>query len=233
MTPKQRYYFNSLTLVGLYIGVAITLIGLISQCSCSRPPTNPNPPAKLKTRSIKEQHEAAVVIEVLCKTPTGLKFGYIGSGVITGPTQVLTAGHVIDDPDCIYSAQDANKKHHPLTLEIWKKDLDVARLGSSVPFEPYSPIEISDPPEVGARLCVVTWYPQPSRFCGDYYALSTNGGVANLMWDGRVFGGNSGSAIYDDWGHLVGITTHTRQCPDGSQCIGFGTSLNQVPGIIQ
>ncbi len=229
MTDKQHYYLKLVSQIGLYVILAIGLI--TSHCSCNRPPTNT--PVGLKTRSIKQQHEAAVVIEVLCKTPTGLKFGFIGSGVIASPTQVLTAGHVIDDPNCIYSALDVRKKHHPLTVEVLQKDLDVARLVSTVPFETYTPIEISGPPEPGERLCVVTWYPQPSRFCGDYYALSSNGGEANLMWDGRVYPGNSGSAIYDDWGHLIGITTHTRQCPDGSQCIGFGTSLNQVPGIIR
>lgn len=187
-----------------------------------------------KVRSTLEQFKASLVIHVVCQTPKGVQTGMLGSGVITGDTSMLTAYHVVDDPNCIYFAVDYHGVRRVLTPRHESKQLDISEFAVSPPFaaDLVNEIDIGDRPVVGERVCSVSRFPNVSRFCGEVSPVE-HGPSMDLEWYGVVEPGNSGSGVYNAQGHLVALTTRVRICSNGQYCFAYGSSLVYAPWIRQ
>jgi S1-C subfamily serine protease len=207
-----------------------TLIAVIAACAmCCAYPKN--------VRSLAEEHGASVAIVVQC-TESGPKPITIGSGVIVGEHEILTANHVMNPmmemtagpvtvkvpfSNCSFTARTEDGKEHPVHLSSVHSD--IASI-STTDVLPYTPVAWSTP-NPGARACIVARHPWAVRRCGEiqYYRESDNlWAVTGVI----VQPGNSGSGVYDERGRLIGITDVLFTCANGQWCEGGFLDLGGV-----
>lgn len=213
----------------MWTSVLIIVLAAFTTCCGTRPNLAPG-------RDLVDQHASAVIITATCILPNGDTFSSpIGSGVIVSPSQILTANHVVDEPipgACVFFAVDAFGESHMLFLEQHAKAYDVARMGSWSKL-PYIPISQGPAPVAGDTVYSVANFPHAFRRHGtvQYFHDDPPG---NIKTDIFVERGNSGAALYDHCGRLVGIVTHLVPCGSAMRgwdqtCGGRAASLADIP----
>lgn len=186
--------------------------------------------AHFPTRSAVEQHNALVMLEVTCLESDGKVSKHNGSGVLVAPDQVLTAQHVagcrlIEDFPIFVPAAEIRvffigQEHVTGVETAFSTRADVSRVKLSKPL-PFSEVSVGPKPSVGEQVCVTTARPRVSFKCGPAM-VSTADTVSFSIFTEH---GNSGSAIYNAAGQLVGIVTNMVRCEDGVPCEGYGAAL--------
>jgi hypothetical protein len=186
-------------------------------------------------RSAVQQHNAMVMIKTTC--PDGNS--HAGTGVLVSEDRVLTANHVAQcdmvpgfglyvDPVSVEVFASTDDKS-TATVELTIPGADIARLKltHALP-EFFTGVEVGPPPGIGDRICEVTAVPRVMYRCGE--AQKTVSG--RIMFSFMTEFGNSGSAVYNSDGQLVGIVTNLIRCQEGVPCAGFGSSLTGYAWLI-
>ncbi len=180
----------------------------------------------------RQQHDAMVLIKKTCSDG---RVG-LGSGLMISEDRVITARHVIkcDVMPGVPIQLDAARIEVfaspddtlDAVLEVETSDLhDLARL--QLPNKKlgkyFTPIRVAPMPGIGKKVCAVSAWPRPSYKCGEAQ-FPIRG---KLLVNFAVERGNSGSAIFNEYGNLVGIITNQFLCETGSTgiCGGYGTPL--------
>lgn len=170
-------------------------------------------------RTPEQQLDAAVRIERECPAAA------IGSGVTVAAGRVITARHVIACPyprvGAVAYVVDSAGMRYPASL-LWQDAArDLAELAVDVPAA--RPAAYAHPPDPGSIVCRVSAAPQLERVCGTVvgrapYPTTVNPGTRDIQHDIATAPGNSGSGLYDDAGHLVGIITDALTCRAATAC---------------
>ena len=180
----------------------------------------------------REQHNAMVLIKKTCANGAiGL-----GTGLMVSEDRVLTARHVIQceilpgvpvyqEPervDVYGSPEDFAEAEVELELNE-KYDIARLKLVNKNLAKFFTPVRVAPMPEVGEKICEVSAVPRPTYRCGE----AQNPLYGKLMIGFPIERGNSGSAVFNDRGELVGIVTNQIMCERGSTgiCGGFGTPM--------
>lgn len=208
---------------GLLAGLAVLLLAAAAlNASCAHA-------SKLDTFvDVKARYDAAVEITVSCITPTGIVH-WSGSGVIVDEARILTAGHVAEvNPrdTCAFLVEDTAGKlylMHPLVV-LSSDTTDLATLETLSPTAKFKapPVHYGAVPRLGDVVCSATAFPRREYKCGSVMMPSKPPGDIriNLV----VEPGNSGSALYNARGELVGIVVHTYPNRGNGQYITGGAS---------
>lgn len=208
---------------GWLAGLLTLLIGLLvnASCACAQHCT---------IQQIHEEYDAAVKIEAHCVKEDKGTFstvGWYGSGVIVDSRRLLTAAHVTDDEGmfCSFVTTDSAGKARlafPLRA-VAANDLASMELA---PDEPdFAPVHVTfgGKPMLGSTVCTSSAFPRVARKCGEVQPYTDPPG--DLVMGIVVEPGNSGSALYDEYGRLVGIVTHLTYCANHQWCGGKSASL--------
>jgi hypothetical protein len=187
-------------------------------------------------RDVIEQHNAAVKVETTCGDSV-----HWGTGVIVSDEYVLTANHVVQcaiipgiplyvPPDKItVDPGDGTKREVSLEMHFDGPERDVARLrtvGSSL--EDFSsPVRIGAMPELGDKVCEASAVPRWTYRCG---TVQVSDGYIRIEM--RVEHGNSGSALYNARGELVGIVVQLWLCEGNEFCGGRAAPLQAWPWLV-
>lgn len=199
------------TVVALWYVLVVILILTLEGCARGAPrdPARDSEPAPTLFERYLREDAAAIEVRAVC----GEGY-YSGSGVLIGGDLALTALHVALPEKC--SVVDVlivvgTRYVGTAVIEARWSTQDVARLRLSPRPRAPAPIPRRSTPVVGETLCAATASPRREHHCGFFEqgALSIGGGYRR-RWDAFVRFGNSGSAIYDDRGRLVGIVTNGR-----------------------
>lgn len=174
-----------------------------------------------------QQHNQMVKIVTTCDGSNST-----GSGVLVDGDVVITANHVVgcrllpdlDLPifvpaDKIVVISDGVSVEGVVERTVVLRDLARVRLSRSSKWS--RPQRIGAPPRIGDRVCEVAAHPRGTYRCGE--AQESEPGHLRVSF--LVEPGNSGSAIYNASGEIVGIITDRYLCPAGSGCGGRGTLL--------
>ncbi|HMG20185.1 MAG TPA: serine protease [Kofleriaceae bacterium] len=171
-------------------------------CGCTYDDAHIEPPPAW---TVQQQHAAAVALE-----PCG------GSGADIGDGFVLTASHVACDGSAITTDVGQLLSAHHLA---WRDDgHDLALLVTDL----HGDEAVTDAADVGDAVCAEVALPARERRCGhitEIRPVGTPHGEVDLALDIRTVPGNSGAALYDDNGHLVGVIT------SGVDGIGLASSV--------
>lgn len=177
-------------------------------------------------RSAAEQAASAVDVERMCvvvdpaRQTMDVQF-IRASGSVVAPGVVLTANHVVRCGDgAVAGARvfDASGREWPAVVSWRHPAHDLALL--AVPGIPTArPALVQLPPPVGGQLCHEPTRPERGRRCGHLTAVRADppawaNGAIDLEMSDQVTPGNSGSAVYDASGYLVGVATNTSTCGD-------------------
>jgi hypothetical protein len=148
-----------------------------------------------------------------------------GTGVILDDTHVLTAFHVVDcDTEPVISVLNVAGKMVWMTIDKVRMDADLARLVTTkgktlaLGFYPIASPRIGQRPLIGDTVCMAAALPDWERDCSKvskkdkiprikHDELGHPAWSSDVMLEGRVRHGNSGAAVYDSAGNLVGIVT--------------------------
>lgn len=137
-----------------------------------------------------------------------------GSGVFVGGEIVMTAWHVVDcgPGKVLHVTVKANNETYIADVVHEWQHRDVAKL-RVYGLPPRAPVAIAN---IGLeeRLCSSSVYPYLRSVCGPVYTIYDTTCPklewchnANYLGDGPVIPGNSGSAVYNTRGALVGLVT--------------------------
>lgn len=181
-------------------------------------------------RGHREQGLTRVELKVFCDKGwrTDSEETRWGSGVIVDERHVLTAYHVVECPDIPFVRTDFDGER--MMMVVVKKDIkaDIAllELASANDFNLGVPPPVISAVAPGELVCSVRAFPKPGWSCG---LVETVGdpGEGNIGFAAEVIAGNSGSALYNERGELVGIVVGRVACPDDSKkdCSGTATGL--------
>jgi hypothetical protein len=150
-----------------------------------------------------------------------------GSGVIISDTKIVTAAHVVRCPivpDVMVMLTSGKFYRVHVTKRFSD---DIAELELSDEHERFDmrvkPPRIAKAPDRGDPLCTVTATPKFGWSCG----LTDYSGDDRIVYDAFIEPGNSGSAVYDIDGYLVGIATERVNCKsdDPSACQSLARPL--------
>jgi trypsin-like peptidase len=171
----------------------------------------------LRDLSVAQQERQAVWIDVSCHS-TDESWPSWASGGIVSDRHVLTAKHVIDwchgaVPE-IWATVSGDRQRYRMA---WFRDLS----GDQVLLERadagrWSWAQRPRPAQVviGDEICAETAAPLRRRKCGivaERYVRETDHHGTWTRYEYDTTPGNSGSLIYDRWGHLVGVhSAHER-----------------------
>lgn len=209
---------------GLLAGMIVLLLGLLVNASCAHA-------SRLDPSGPDAHYDAAVEITALCALPDGRQVAWYGSGVIVDATHLLTAGHVAETEGlpCVFTAELSNGKTHlvrPLHV-LASSDVDLATMEilSFVETFPAQPVRYGPAPRLGDGVCTATAHPRREYKCGQVMR-SKGSQPGDIRINFVVEPGNSGSALYNARGELVGIVVHTYPNRGNGQYItGGATSL--------
>ena len=167
----------------------------------------------------------------------------LGSGVIVSPDgYILTANHVVADADEVkVSIADNEKKY---TAKVIGKDqaTDIAVLKIQAANVPAVTLGDSDQLEVGD---VVMALGNPLGLgqsvsmgiisgLGRHYGVNGEFGSENfIQTDAAINKGNSGGALVDVEGRLIGINTWIASSSGGNEGIGFAVPINMARTILE
>lgn len=237
MTPR-RFVWSWFAAVFAFL-IVIVFLG---SCSASGPPPVKKPAGQLKlvVLSTDEEMSLAVRIDVACKMPNDELVTYIGSGVIVSRNRVLTAYHVVDCYDetrkltgkvlAIVATREDGAR--PMSVEVAMHHADVARLKlvDNAPRFPHVTHHVAKAPFPFGDVCIATLYPKKEHKCGSMRPMVRDL-PGDLEHNAPTIPGNSGSAIYDGTGKLVGIVTHYLSFA-GIPLGGRATSLYALRWIV-
>ena len=177
------------------LGMAIVLVGLMS-------PSQVTTDLPYVSGLLRLEHEAMVNVFVVCpdKIPDAA-----GSGVIVSAHRILTVKHLLSCADhtpasikiSLRDGRMAQAKIERLEGEIDRAQLVLA--DEEKPFRVWARIR-SNPPAIGQRLCAVAGLYR-IRKCG--WVAGMNG--KNMIVSVRAIPGDSGSPMYDGFGHVRGL----------------------------
>lgn len=183
-------------LLALLIWIAIGIAAIFTGCGGA--PTMPVEHASTPVHRVDRQREIAVQITTLC--------GSVGSGVLLDGRHVLTAKHV--GADCSHAdyvlveLYDGRSLLGRRGLLYGDRDLMIVALleGPVTGF----PHPGGGDVRIGARVCAENAWPRRERRCGVIDHVTGN--MFHHTFD--VEHGNSGSAVYDERGLIVGVVTN-------------------------
>lgn len=200
----------------------LILIILLASCLHQRPPT------RWRVTTAAEQRRAAVLILVQCGSRS-----WRGSGAAVGPHRVLTARHVADCPsgDALIIVRESNGIVHLASIESLHSAGDTAyllvigKLTTFLPTFERARVAIDD------VVCWAAAAPQRERNCATVqeHQSITPYPANRMIVGGRVWrvhpsgrAGNSGSAVYDRHGRVVGVFTLGMGCASSPTCYDGG-----------
>ena len=186
--------------------VAFVALVAVDTCGCVGPTRGPH-----THLSIAQQDAAAVWIDVDCAAPFGGPSRFWASGGIVSSRHVLTARHVVE------SCPGEIPSIHVTTIDgrryrmAWFRWLpgDAAlleRVDAGHWDDAVRPL-VAEPARNG-RVCVLAVAPERRRVCG--VVEDVHAPRLMVRYDGDTIPGNSGSLIFDRFGHLVGVHSGHR-----------------------
>lgn len=167
--------------------------------------------------------------------------GGLGSGVLIGPTRVLTAAHVVQAANEVV-VEFPNGEKITATVVASRQSHDVALLelehAAAV-----SPVELGDSDSVGVGDQIfVVGAPLGQAFTltvGYVSARRTSpdmlGGASSLeliQTDAAINKGNSGGPMFNLDGEVVGIVSHILSSSGGSEGLGYAVSAKAAQEVL-
>jgi S1-C subfamily serine protease len=158
-----------------------------------------------------ERANYALEVRTVCTTMEGITIGG-GSATLVAPGQALTAWHVTDcDGAALVMVLSKGRRFRAHVVREWR-DHDMAMLriddGGMLP----APRIALAPPKLNERVCTQVGYPQPGSSCGQIEMIfpkecPDKQWCRSIMFAAVVIPGNSGGALYNENGELVGVVT--------------------------
>ncbi len=204
---------------GFLAGALVLILGLYA--SACNPPHYPHETA---TRDLAAQYASAVAITANClELSTGTVGGWYGSGVIVNDHTVLTAGHVVEAEGylCTWEGVLSDGTKVELKPGYVDHDADLAAMHSSTKMKAL-PVSYAGMPPLGSEVCESASHPKVVHRCGEVEPSEEGYIVTDMLVDH----GNSGAGVYDEDGHLVGITTRLVMCGNRQYCGGWIAKLD-------
>lgn len=221
--------------------VALAAVSVLATASCTPPSATPVAARSADhTRTVLQQHRAAVKITTTCLIGMMDSGGY-GTGDVVSEHAVLTALHVVHCPPgalmniTVDTGDGVERAAYIATIDAKS---DIALLGTSDSLADwFSPISIGPVPQFGDEICEQTAVPTKIWRCGLVqdkrpHVDGFDDSDGDIVMDGYWEFGNSGSSLYNDSGHLVGVMVMLSKCQGGFQCIGFASSLESKSGLL-
>lgn len=186
-----------------------------------------------------------VEVENYQKSRTEETLAGSGSGIIiSSDGYIITNNHVISNADLIKviirtSENEDDNKTYNATLIGTDKNTDIAVLKIDATNLLYAELGDSDTLRVGDTVIAIG---NPSGLVGTvtkgivsglnrYYETDT-GELSSIQTDAAVNFGNSGGAMFDMAGKVVGIV-NAKIVSDGSDNLGFAITINEAKPIIE
>lgn len=183
------------------------------------------------TRTPSEQMWTAVAVFATCQDDKT----YMGTGTVLPGGRVLTALHVIACEDHggkakVIWLQPDGKADYPLMREMEFPVADLAVLSTKADISKwYVPVHVGRLPKIGDTLCEAAIEPRWTYRCGIVQQSSVNRIVISMFTEF----GNSGAAVYDSSGRLVGVTDWTRHCQGNFQCEDGIVPIQSLAWVIE
>lgn len=229
MTPDQKLRFA-------VVVTALAVVALAATCGSCMTPMSLSVAASEQTRTPLQQRLGAIHIETVCVYAANVTLQY-GSGVVVGDHSVLTALHVVQceqggKPIITVDPGDLQPRLAVIMRQTDKGD--IARLETFSDLSQwYVPVEVGEQPQLGERVCEYTASPSWRYRCGTTQALVEEASGDQFIFEAFIELGNSGSAVYDSHGRLVGILVMLATCQGGYQCEGAATLLSKYPELLE
>ncbi len=187
------------TFGGINLLCTMALVGLLIAGCCSAPRRSslPGDAAAVKPMT-------SVLIVQVCPDGT-----YLATGALLNDSEVLTARHATQcandvEPFAWVGMVQGSDKQVKLRREMmaYGPNGDVARLvGAAGSFEAGPTPVVGDQPRKGDQVCWRHAWPSLGKTCGAVISL----GNGLIYIDEPAVQGNSGSAVYDAGGRVVGV----------------------------
>ena len=199
-------------------------------------------------RTATEQYNAAVKITVLCMAvdedglpsidvDTGIPkiSTHYGSGTLLSAHEVLTAAHVQHCPEGSIEAMGVDAgdgEQHVATTDVLLPASDVTRLHVDDDMGKwFTPIMIGPLPTIGDRVCAAAAVPREMYRCWTAQNIGDDPD-GNIGLDGFTEFGESGSALFNDHGQLIGVVVMLQHCQQNLQCHGMASSVAKFSWLI-
>ena len=161
------------------------------------------------------------VVQVEASSPGSPRYG-TGSGVVIAPGRIITNDHVVAERTKIQIRSGPHGKYYNAWVLRQDPVRDLAVLMTSAPLQP-----IPVAPEESFlmdRLVRIVGFPggQPKITTGSITALLRRKGCLVIQTDAPMAPGNSGGAMLDEEGRLLGISTQEVIFPEN------GTRMNEA-----
>lgn len=238
MADRNRR-FRYVALIGSWLLIAA--IALFTMCSCAHVPKATWIEIDVPTAPDTETESITRLVQVRtwCITETTTAIGVAmqsGSGVAVSDTEILTALHVITCEVGLPFVQVTTYQGRTFVVNVMGryKPYDIARLRMPPDSElgiGVKPVRYGGKPAAGAVVCSRVAIPKLGFHCGFINELTPGEPAGDASGDitGTFFAehGNSGAALYNTDGELVGIVTAMRNCTrdDAGDCGGYASSL--------
>jgi len=207
------------------------LVPFVLACnSCASGPYFPTVADTTPLPVIDEQYERAAMVETTCMDGSGAW----GSAVLLDDHRALTALHVVAQcGDPIILVQTSDGKKHLVTVDAIAPNADMVRLVALDRWAvPKGKLQWSKAPHRGRVACAVTGMPHRNRLCGEVQESNDDAG-AEVEFRIVADHGNSGSAVYDSAGRLVGVLTQLRSCSNGQYCSTLASEIDGREWILR